>query len=335
MNSTLAPSKKSSTLLASHVVGFSISFEADHALARGMGLEHLRELLIRLARPLLSQGASLAYGGHWERGDGNFTYDLLDLINAERQEQTLAGTDEGPLLGKLINHSAWPYYLNISPKTEAEWIHCCHIIRVTQAMAGIKPSLMLPEGANDKTSPQFLLNRTRTLSAMRRSATTGVTIQTDGLPRVSHVPALRARIVLGGKFAGYQGFMPGVLEEVSLALEHGVPVYILGGFGGAAEVLAKSLLGPAGTVHDELSAEWHLATVEGLLALNAAGKKARIPASELTDGRFAQLKRQLSTVRRNLSRLGTQLHKPELIELMTTSNPRRAVELTLKGILGR
>ena len=335
MNSTFAPSKKSSTLLASHVVGFSISFQADHALARGMGLEHLRELLTRLARPLLSHGASVAYGGNWKPGNDNFTYKLLDLINAERQEQTLAGTDEGPLLGKLINHSAWPDYLDISPKTEAEWIHCCHIIRVTQAMAGIKPSLMLPDGANDKTLPQLLLNRSRTLSAMRRLATTGVTIQTDGLPRVSHVPALRARVVLGGKLARYEGFMPGVLEEASLALEHGVPLYILGGFGGAAEVLVKSLLGPAGTVPDELSAEWHLATVEGLQPLNAAGKKARLPASELTDGRFAKLQRQLSAVRRDLGRLGTRLPKPELIELMTTSNPRRAVELTLKGILGR
>jgi hypothetical protein len=337
MNAAFAPSKKSSTSLASQVVAFSISYEADHTLARGMGLEHLRELLIRLVRPLLSHGASIAYGGKWERAEGNFTYELLDLINAERQDQTLTGTDEGPLLGKLINHSAWPHYLAITPKTEAEWIHCCHIIRVTQEMANIKPSMVLADDLVKKdldkdTALQFMLNRALALSAMRRVATVGVSIHTEGLPRTSNVPGLRARVVLGGKLSGYLGFIPGVLEEVSLALEHGVPLYILGGFGGAAEVLAKSLLNASSTPMEELTAQWHLARVESLGTLNAAGTKAGRPASELTEGQFARLDRQLGAARRNLSRLRTQLSEPELHELMTSTNPRRTVELALKGI---
>jgi hypothetical protein len=43
---------------------------------------------------------------------------------------------------------------------------------------------------------------------------------------------VRGRILLGGKKAGYQGDMPGVLEEAILALEQRQPLYLAGGFGG-------------------------------------------------------------------------------------------------------
>ena len=49
------------------LIGFSLSYQRENMQARGLGLEHLRELLIRLARPLLRQGASLAYGGDWKK----------------------------------------------------------------------------------------------------------------------------------------------------------------------------------------------------------------------------------------------------------------------------
>ena len=43
-----------------------------------------------------------------------------------------------------------------------------------------------------------------------------------------------ARIVIGGKRAGFQGAMPGILEEVLFALERRQPLYLAGGFGGSA-----------------------------------------------------------------------------------------------------
>ena len=53
-------SRYRSSTMAGKVIALSISYEKDNLLARGMGLEHLRELLVRLARPLLRRGASLA-----------------------------------------------------------------------------------------------------------------------------------------------------------------------------------------------------------------------------------------------------------------------------------
>ena len=75
-----ASSKYRSRAIADNVIAFSISYQRENMLARGMGLEHLRELLIRLARPLLRQGASLAYGGHWKETEDNFIYPLLTGI---------------------------------------------------------------------------------------------------------------------------------------------------------------------------------------------------------------------------------------------------------------
>lgn len=44
----------------------------------------------------------------------------------------------------------------------------------------------------------------------------------------------QGRIIIGGKRSGFQGAMPGVMEEALFALEAGQPLYIAGGFGGAA-----------------------------------------------------------------------------------------------------
>src|SRR5690606_13077556 len=48
-----------------------------------------------------------------------------------------------------------------------------------------------------------------------------------------------ARIVVGGKKTGYLGFMPGIIEEALYTLINSKPLYIVGGFGGVSQSLAK------------------------------------------------------------------------------------------------
>lgn len=43
------------------------------------------------------------------------------------------------------------------------------------------------------------------------------------------------RICLGGKLEGYEGNEPGIVEEARFALQFNKPLYLLGGFGGAAK----------------------------------------------------------------------------------------------------
>src|SRR5262249_52764949 len=150
------------------VIGLSISYQRDVLLARGLGLEHLREMLVRLARPLLRQGASLAYGGHWKDVEDNFTFDLLRLISAEQEDNTAGGPDTDLTSGRLYNHSAWPHYLDITPQIEAQWINCCRIVRITQRDAGFNPDETVPDNEAATTSKRMLFNAACTLSAMRR-----------------------------------------------------------------------------------------------------------------------------------------------------------------------
>jgi hypothetical protein len=75
--------------LADINVAFSISYQRENMLARGMGLEHLRELLLRLARQILRDGANLAYGGNWRETEDNFTFELLRLISAEQEDNSM------------------------------------------------------------------------------------------------------------------------------------------------------------------------------------------------------------------------------------------------------
>ncbi|WP_156174108.1 hypothetical protein [Mycobacterium nebraskense] len=48
-----------------------------------------------------------------------------------------------------------------------------------------------------------------------------------------------ARVVLGGKVAGFGGAVPGVAEEAALTATLGKPLYIAGGFGGAATLVGR------------------------------------------------------------------------------------------------
>ena len=51
------------------------------------------------------------------------------------------------------------------------------------------------------------------------------------------------RIIAGGKTSGFKGKMAGVLEEFIIARRKGHPVYIVGGYGGCAQLLAEVCTG--------------------------------------------------------------------------------------------
>ena len=50
--------------------------------------------------------------------------------------------------------------------------------------------------------------------------------------RKTAVREVQGRLLIGGKRTGYQGLMPGVLQEALLTLSSGQPLFLAGGFGG-------------------------------------------------------------------------------------------------------
>jgi hypothetical protein len=58
--------------------------------------------------------------------------------------------------------------------------------------------------------------------------------------------ATQGRVLIGGRRSGFQGELPGVLEEALYALEAGQPLYLAGGFGGVTHDMACALGGGDG-----------------------------------------------------------------------------------------
>lgn len=52
-----------------------------------------------------------------------------------------------------------------------------------------------------------------------------------------------AQIVIGGKTHGYKGRYPGIIEEAYVAIKNAKPVFVLGAYGGAAEIVIRALNG--------------------------------------------------------------------------------------------
>lgn len=98
------------------------------------------------------------------------------------------------------NFLAWPYHEKLDENTILEYDHNrVELIRVDQ-------------GIDDSDS----------LSKMRYE-----------MENEAH-----ARILIGGKMNDFAGSMPGVIEEFKIALNFGHPIYVIGGFGGAARYIA-------------------------------------------------------------------------------------------------
>ena len=325
--------KHRSSRIANCVIALSMAYDRENLLTRGMGLEHLRELLIRLARPILRGGADLAYGGNWQEGEDNLTFELLRLIAAEQEDNSAGGPDSNLTIGRLYNHSAWPQYLEITPRLEAQWIGCCRIVRVDQALAGLAPADIVPDASAGDDTPRVAFNKAVTLSAMRRLMMKEMNIEITDAPS-ERVPPVVARILLGGRLTGYSGFLPGVFEEALLTMEHGRPTYLLGGFGGAAEVLAQAISSGGGARPQELTLDWQQKNNKKLAALLKDSAAFALPAGMAsTEQSLDSLFAMVESARANPSAaLNTGISDAETRELLATHNVATAVRLVRRGL---
>jgi SLOG cluster2 len=329
-------SKHRSRQLFDTVIGFSIAYQQDNLLERGFGMEHLREMLLRLARMMLRQGASLAYGGHWkEESEDNFTYNLLRLINAEQEDNISGGPDTSLNIGRLYSHSSWPYYLKITPSIEAQWINCCRIVRISQEDAGFEGDEIVPDAEAYRTSYRALFNAAVTLSAMRRLMMQPRTVPVPELDYKENIPPVVARVILGGKTSGFSGFMPGIFEEALVTLEVRKPLYLLGGFGGAAETLAQALLAKPDTPRPpEFTVAWHEENTPGYAQLLESAADFRLPVGFLPpEAAFEALWQKIVEARKNLSDiLQTGLNDDKTRELLVTCEMNTAIQLVREGL---
>lgn len=197
------------------VVAISVSESPDMAVL-GLSNDHLEDAMCEIAMYLLADGADLAYGG--DLRPGGFTEMLFEMLLRYR-----SGAD-ATRDGSLTNYLAWPVHIRMAKDT---------INETTSALRCARLALMGRDGRRVSIEERLEMRSyepeekewSEGLTAMRRT----MCAETD------------ARVVLGGKVAGYKGSMPGVAEEVLLSLESRQPVFLIGGFGGCAGDVAWTL----------------------------------------------------------------------------------------------
>lgn len=291
------------------LVALSIS-EAEDLPRFGLRQPHLDDVLLEISRYLLVAGVRLAYGGHL--GSAGYTVLLADLLYDPIIEQLRGESAPGAAHpAELVSYLAWP---TASTATDVARLGALVEVRRCERPAGldetIDPSFVEVPSANIPVD-----------SPMRRFAwAQGLTIM-----RERQTVDVAARVVIGGRLGpagdGYRGRMPGVLEEVLLAIRAERPIYLVGAFGGCARLVVDAL---DGVSRPEL--QWDYQRVvphsEELRTLY----QQRGVAWDEYDAVAAELKV------RGLAGLKNGLTVDENRELATTRSAERIVELLLHGL---
>ncbi len=200
-------------------LGISVSGSPD--LGRlGLLESHFRLALGEIARCVLLGGGTLGYGGHLD--PEGYTAFLV-------KELQRYGSRDRPLRVFL----AWPEHRKLSVSEigkQKELLGLCgEIVCLDVDGAKIDPFKDRPEEAVEETDEAATRSG---LTAMRGH----MAENTDG------------RIFLGGRRAGFQGDMPGLVEEAIMAVEKGQPVYLAGGFGGVTLDMVRALGADDGSI---------------------------------------------------------------------------------------
>src|SRR5262245_23250345 len=197
-------------------VALSLSNNPDTNRVDGLTQDHIVDATVFLARALIGAGAELAYGGDY-RNEKSYTHLLIQLASAYKQT---ANNQTQSLHSYIAAHLRRPDDWKL-PHT----VH--HLGRDDSNQAVLPP----PATAPDRAQSALYFGDMRRFMEL----------------------STRARVVLGGNTVpkkdvndkGYSGRYPGVIEEAWRALQAGHPLYIVGGFGGAAKVVVDLIEGNA------------------------------------------------------------------------------------------
>jgi hypothetical protein len=192
---------------------------ADVAPVPGITPAHVEHIHLDLVRSLFSRGHVVVYGGDLK--PTGLSERLIDL--AAEVADDPSEVRQRPET-RLRNAVAWPIHLRY---TSAE-MSAHHLEAVFERFD--PPADLRLDAVQRATfvAPDTLEHRlwwSRSLTAMR-----------EQLDRT-----IDARVVVCGRGIGSSGAVPGILEEVMVALRGGTPLFVVGGFGGIAVPIIEAL----------------------------------------------------------------------------------------------
>jgi hypothetical protein len=202
--------------------------EVDAPATRGCSPLHQRELVAELARQLFAMGARIAYGG--DLREAGFTRLLVEV---QRAHTSSAGTTSPGIISDRLEP--------LSAEERANY---------TDALEFIDVRFFDFDREGDGSASARALGWAMSLRAMRWEIARDVT----------------ALVAVGGRTSGYAGWRPGIADEIASAVKADNPVYLVGGFGGAASWYASAAFLEGG-IPNAPAAPWLGAETTGELAL--------------------------------------------------------------------
>ncbi len=281
-------------------VGISISESPSEGYTKHhLSPDHLKRLAQDIARHLLARSATILYGGDL-RKDG-FTQFILDEAIVLKNR---LNTDDI----HVENHLAWPLYVADAEVTawRAKYNSVMksaeHDIPIGIKALVDKDNFLNPDNAKNK----YIWSRC--LTEMRNES-----IKTSD-----------SRICAGGRLSEYKGKMPGVLEEIHIAMIKNKPIYLLGAFGGVVGEVCETIL--SGSIAESLTESWQVFHNAGYRDLQDTAKVEKQQAD------YESIKIQLETVDIEDMAKNAGLCKDEYLRLMRSPFVDECVYLVLKGL---
>jgi len=293
-------SRSEDKYLNNYRIAISISdISPNNYASHHLHADHLKRLAQDISSHLLARSGIIIYGGDL-RKDG-FTQFILDEAIALKNR---LNTDDI----HVENHLAWPIY--ISDPEIIVWR-----AKYNRVMKSIeheipddietdvdKSTFLPPNGVNNK----YIWSRC--LTEMREQS----------------VVTSDARICAGGKLMGYQGKMPGVLEEIIISIEKNKPIYLLGAFGGVVGEVCKSIRNKA--ITEPLTEQWQITNNVAYFDLQKKSK------TENKNANYTNIKFRLESIICEELAKSSGLNCKDYQRLMESPFVDECVHLILKGL---
>lgn len=296
---TFTPLTYESESLAGLKIGISISDpNPENLLNVGQHEAYHRLLAQDLGRHILARGGNLIYGGDFREGG------ITEFLVTEAQALKERIKSKHIL---IQNYVAWPIHLNEKETTKHWLAYYSDVAKFTRTDCPEELSDLITDysTAIPPDSSENLFAWSQSLTSMRTRMIGNCDI----------------RISAGGKHAGYLGSMPGVLEEIVIAIREGTPLFLIGGFGGVSGSVCSLI--ETGECPIDLSPEWQMENNPKLKGVYDFAKTRGVDYAETYVNALKDIREMT---------FSNGLTPEENIQLMKTPFIDEALHLILKGI---
>ena len=222
LNSTkknfITPLEKEGLLLDGEFISISVSNTNENRPDEIM----LRDMVVEISRYILNAGGKIIYGGSGSRdGYVNLFSQISEKYGKIKIESE--GKDLPEDEAYIYNYYAWPY-MNVLSDDDMAYLKHCHLCAQQIYPDGIseEQKRLIPSSQDEEGKMQIISSLSHMRDVRCREA--------------------RAFIIVGGKTKGSLTPIPGILEEYIKARATKKPIYLLGGFGGEAALISKSVI---------------------------------------------------------------------------------------------